>query len=105
MTIKEWLVAAFKIERRRSNTAKYAAYAGHLRAFPLDEIDVELDPSVLEHVGALLKGPPDHYSTGFARPHRGARGDAPQTPIIVALANRVSDLKAAGARDNAPPAG
>ncbi len=73
-----------------------------MRAFPMDEIDVEMDMQILEHVLALLKGP-HHYATGFERPHRGARGTAPQTPIIVALSNRVARLRAVGVGGNFPP--
>ncbi len=76
-----------------------------MRVFPVDEIDVEMDMQLLDHVLAVLKGPPHHYATGFERPHRGARGAAPQTPIIVALSNRVTRLRAAGVGGNLPPSG
>ncbi len=105
MTIKDWLVKAWAIERRRLSAAKYEARGQHLRDFPYDEIDVELNVPLLEKVCAILKGPPHHFQTGFARPHRGARGDAPQTPIIVALSNRVMRLRAAGVGGNMPPSG
>ncbi|PZX14226.1 hypothetical protein LX81_03025 [Palleronia aestuarii] len=102
MTLADWLAMAFAIRRRRISAARYAAEARHLRAFPVDEIDVELDVPLLEHVLAVLMGPPHHHPTGFERPHRGARGTAPQTPIIVALANRVARLRAAGVGGNLP---
>lgn len=60
---------------------------------------------LFNRAGAMLKGPPHHRQTGFARPHRGARGAAPQMSIIVALANRVACLRAAGVGDNLPPGG
>ena len=104
MTIAEWVAGAFAIRRRRLSAKKYAALARHMRAFPADEIDVEMDVQLLERIVALLKGPPHHHPTGFERPHRGARATAPQTPIIVALANRVARLRAAGVGDNRPPA-
>ena len=103
MTIADWLAVAYAIDGRRISAAKYAAEARHMRAFPVNEIDVEMDVQLLEHIVALLKGPPHHYRTGFERPHRGARGAAPQTPIIVALANRASRLRAAGVGGNLPP--
>ena len=74
-----------------------------MRGFPVSEIDMEMDTQILEHVLAVLKGPPHHHPTGFERPHRGARGAAPQTPIIVALANRLARLRAAGVGGNLPP--
>lgn len=105
MTIEVWLATAYAIERRRPSAARHEARARHLRAFPVGEIDVELDLSLLTRVGAVLKGPPHHYRTGFSRPHRRARGDAPHSPIIVALANRAMRLRAAGVGGNAPPSG
>ncbi|MDO5757327.1 MAG: hypothetical protein Q4P24_07400 [Rhodobacterales bacterium] len=98
MTIEDWLAMASVIEGRRLSAAKYAARTRHLRAFPHEQINVELDVPLLEHVCAVLKGPPHHDRTGFARPHRGARGEALQTPIIIGLVNRVMRLRAAGAR-------
>ena len=103
MTIADWVAVAFAIDRRRLSTEKYAARDRHMRAFPVEEIDVEMDVQLLEYVGAMLKGPPHHYRTGFERPLRGARGAAPQTPIIVALSNRVTRLRAAGVGGNLPP--
>lgn len=103
MTIEDWLRMAIAIERRRISAAKYAARACHMAAFPADEIAVELDLTLLERVTAMLKGPPHGNHSGFARPHRGARGSAPHTPIIVALSNRIMRLRAAGVGDNSPP--
>ena len=103
MTLADWLAMVFTIKGRRISAARYAAEARHMRAFPVDEIDVEMDVQLLEHVLAVLKGPPHHHPTGFERPHRGGRGAAPQTPIIVALANRVARLRAAGVGGNLPP--
>ena len=104
MTIADWVATAFTIKRRRLSAAKYAAQVRHMRAFPVAEIDIEMDVQLLERVVAILKGPPHHYPTGFERPHRGARGAAPQTSIIVALANRIARLQAAGVGGNLPPA-
>ena len=105
MTIADWLAMAFAIRRRRISAARYAAEARHMWAFPVGEIDVEMDVRLLERVAAMLKGSPHHFPTGFERPHRGARGTAPQTPIIVALSNRVTRLSAAGVGGNLPPSG
>ena len=103
MILGDWLATAYAIDGRRVSAAKYAAEDRHMRAFPVAEIDIEMDVQLLERVVAMLKGPPHHYRTGFERPHRGARGTAPQTPIIVALKNRVTRLRAAGVGDNLPP--
>ena len=103
MTIGDWLDTAYTIERRRLSAAKYEARSRHMRAFPMVEIVVELDLQLLERVVAMLKGPPHHFRTGFAQPHCGARGAAPQTPIIVAVNNRVTRLRAAGVGGNLPP--
>ncbi len=105
MTLGDWLTMAYAIDRRRSSAVKYAAEARHMRAFPVDEIGVELDVQLLQKIAALLKGPPHHYRTGFERPLRGHRGDAPQTPIIMALANRETHLRATGVGGNSGPQG
>lgn len=103
MTIEDWIATAYAIDRRRLSAAKFAAEARHMQAFPVDEIDVEMDVQLLEHVIAILKGPPHHYRTGFEQPLRGGRSAAPQTPVIVALKNRVTRLRAAGVGSNNPP--
>ncbi|WP_299821288.1 hypothetical protein [uncultured Jannaschia sp.] len=105
MTIADWLELAYAIDQRRLSAAKYAAEARHMRAFPVGEIEAEMDVQLLERIVALLKGPPHYRRTGFGQPHRGARGAAPQTPIIVALKNRVTRLRAAGVGGNLPPSG
>ena len=79
MTIGDWLDTAYTIEQRRISAARYAVEARHMRAFPVAEIAMEMDVPLHKHVLAVLKGPPHHHPTGFERPHRGARGAAPQT--------------------------
>ena len=103
-TIATWFDMAIAIHRRRPSAARHAAVDRHLRAFPIDEIEVELDIALMDRAVGLLKGPPHHFHTLFARPHRGARGAAPQTPIVVALSNRVMRLRAAGVGGNHAPA-
>ena len=103
MTIAEWVTTAIAIGRRRPSAEKYAAEARHMRAFPVDEINIEMDTRLLGRVTAMLKGPPHHCTTGFERPLRGHRQDAPQAPLIVAFANRVTRLLVAGVGANHPP--
>lgn len=87
-SIAAWVAAAHRIDRRRFSSARNRALKAHAAALPLELIAKETDRSALEEAVRLLKyGPPD-----LRRPPQGDPADAPQTPIIMALNNRISQL-------------
>jgi hypothetical protein len=73
---------------RRCSARRTAALEAHAAALPLSMIAAETDAAAIAEALDLFKhGPPC-----LARPPRGARAHAPQTPRIVALANRAARL-------------
>ncbi len=103
MTVGDWLATAYVIEQRRLSAAKYEARARHMRAFPVAEIDVEMDVLLLERIVALLKGPPHHYRTGFEQPHRGGTRYGAANSRHRRAGDRVMRLRAAGVGGNNSP--
>ncbi|WP_299845444.1 hypothetical protein [uncultured Jannaschia sp.] len=53
MMIADWLAMAYAIDGRRISAAKYVAEARHMRAFPMEEIAVEMDVQLLERCREL----------------------------------------------------
>ena len=88
-SVAAWVEAAHRIDRRRSSSARNAALQAHAAVLPLDLIGKDTDPSALREAVRLLKyGPPS-----LRRPQRGDRANAPHTPRIMALNNRIAQLE------------
>jgi hypothetical protein len=86
--VASWCAAARRLAARRCSARRSAALEAHAAALPLSMIAAETDAAAIADALDLLKhGPPC-----LARPPRGARAGAPQTPRIVALANRAARL-------------
>lgn len=77
-----------KIDRRRCSRHRTAALEAHVAALPLALIAAETDRQALMDALAILK----HGWPGLCRPPRGDRADAPHTPRIMALHNRVQQI-------------
>ena len=87
-TLEEWLAGAWRIERRRASARRNAQAGLHVRALSLSVIDLCSSRATLTACDRLLRrGPPR-----FSRPPRGQRQNAPQTALIIAIANRIAHI-------------
>ncbi len=93
-----WLEAARRINGRRASEARHHAIAAHLAALPVTLVSGCDAPAILEQALAWWI----HGASGFCRPPRGLRADAPQTPLIVAARNRLTQLARAADRAGMP---
>ena len=83
-----WVEAAGILKQRRLSEARSRALAAHGAHLPRSVIEAATDVDALDVALRLLtRGP-----AGLCRPHRGARGVAPQTRIIMDLKNRRARL-------------
>ena len=87
--VREWCMAAFKLDRRRSSEKRNRDLKTHAGIMPLSMIYAETDLEAIECAIYLLKQGPSY----LCRPERGYRADHPSTPIIVALSNRAAVLR------------
>lgn len=87
-TLEEWLDCARTIDRRRASTLRNRQAELHVRALPPGIIDQCSRRATLTACDRLLRRGPTH----FCQPPRGQRRNAPQTALIVALANRIAEI-------------
>jgi hypothetical protein len=87
-TLDEWLACAWTIERRRHSRLSNVQAALHIRALPVSVVYQSACRTTLTGCDRLLRC----GGTRFCQPPRGRRRDAPQTALIVAIANRLSQL-------------
>ena len=87
-TLDEWLGCARKIERRRASTLRNRQAELHVRALPVSVVYQCSSRPTLVSCDRLLRRGPTH----FCQPPRGQRQDAPQTALIVAIANRIAQI-------------
>lgn len=93
-----WLEAASRINSRRASEARHHAVAAHLAALPVALVSGCDAPDTLARALAWwIHGP-----SGFCRPPRGHRAGAPQTALIVAARNRLTQLARAADRAGVP---
>ena len=87
-TLDEWLDCARKIERRRASTLRNLQAELHVRALPVRVVYQCSSRVTLASCDKLLRRGPTH----FCQPPRGQRQNAPQTALIVAIANRIDQI-------------
>ena len=87
-TLDDWLSCAHKIERRRHSRLSNEQARLHLRALTVSVIYQSACRTTLTGCDRLLRS----GGTRFCQPPRGQRRDAPQTALIVAIANRLRQL-------------
>lgn len=88
-TLAEWHHCAMTLRARPPTRGKYERIEAHIRALPKALIDVTRDREALTVTLSLLAS----TETPFGRPLRGLRADAPHTPLIMALQNRLAQLR------------
>lgn len=96
-TLADWVDAAHLIEKRNASRLKNTQCSLHVRALPLRIIWEEGSLETLQDALDLLTG-----FTGFRQPPRGQRADAPHTPLISAIRNRMKKLERDHERDSIP---
>jgi hypothetical protein len=87
-TLDEWLHCAFKIERRRHSRLSNQQAALHVRMLPTSMIYECTSCDTLAACDRLFRS----GSTRFCQPPRRHRQNAPQTALIVAIANRLTQI-------------
>jgi hypothetical protein len=87
-TLDEWLACPWKIERRRPSALRNRQAELHIRALPVSLIYQCASRATLTARDRLLR----YGSSHFRQPFRGQRHDAPQTALIVAIANRFAQI-------------
>ena len=87
-TLEEWLAGARKIDRRRGSALRNRQARLHVRALSPDIIYQCSSRATLIICNRLLRRGPTH----FCQPPRGQREKAPQTALIVAIANRIAQI-------------
>ena len=87
-TLDQWLACARKIERRRPSALRNRQAELHIRALPVSVIYQCTCRATLTACVRLLRRGPTH----FCQPPRGQRHNAPQTALIVAIANRIAQI-------------
>jgi hypothetical protein len=90
-TLEEWLACAWTIERRRPSALRNRQAELHIRALPVSMIYECTSRATLTFCDKLLRRGPTH----FCQPPRGQRQNAPQTALIVAIANRIAQISRA----------
>jgi hypothetical protein len=98
-TLEEWLACAHGIDRRRASALRNRQAALHVRALPIGVIYQCQSPATLASCARLLRQGSNH----FCQPPRGQRQTAPQTALIVAIANRIAQLARAEDHASIPP--
>src|ERR1700752_4802213 len=87
-TLEEWFDATRKIERRRASALRNRQAELHVRALPISVVYQCSNRATLTLCDTLLR----RGSTHFCQPPRGQRQNAPQTALIVAIANRIAQI-------------
>jgi len=87
-TLEEWLAGAWRIERRRHSRLSKEQARLHIRALPVSVIYQSASRTTLTGCDRLLR----RGGTRFSQPPRGQRRHAPQTALIVAIANRLAQI-------------
>jgi hypothetical protein len=87
-TLEEWLDGTRKIERRRASALRNRQAELHVHALPVSLIYHCSGRATLVSCDRLLRRGPTH----FCQPPRGQRQNAPQTALIVAIANRIAQI-------------
>lgn len=90
MDLRDWLIQADQIDRRRFSAARYRAIDRHGAAFPLGRIPEEVDRGALTLTRAIILGRAGWHS--FHRPQRGHRADHWTTPALMAVNNQIARL-------------
>ena len=87
-TLEEWLACARRIDHRRASRLRNLQAELHVRALPVSLVYQCSGRATLVSCDRLLR----RGSTHFCRPPRGQRQNAPQTALIVAIANRIAHI-------------
>ena len=86
--LAEWVQVARRLEGRRASSLKNAQCVFHVRALPLRIIWEEGSLETLQAALDFLT-----WVSGFRQPPRGQRANAPHTPLISAIKNRIKKLE------------
>lgn len=87
-TLEQWQACVWELEKRRASSRKHELVRAHLCALPLPVIYGCTNRDTLITCRFLLR-----YGPGqLGQPVRGHRQQAPQTPLIVAINNRLAQL-------------
>lgn len=87
-TLEQWHACAWELEKRRASSRKHELIRAHLWALRLVVIYGCTNRDTLMTCRFLLRHGPGH----LGQPVRGHRQRAPQTPLIVAISNRLAQL-------------
>jgi hypothetical protein len=87
-TLEEWLDSARNIDRRRASALRNQQARLHIRALSPGIVYQCSSHATLTACNRLLR----HGPTPFCQPPRGQRENAPQTVLIVAIANRIAQI-------------
>jgi|JI8StandDraft_1071087.scaffolds.fasta_scaffold117780_2 hypothetical protein len=96
--LAEWVETAYRLESRAASFRKNQQRIVHVRALPLKMVWDERSPETLQSALDLLT----QRGSGFCQPLRGRREDAPHTPLICAIKNRMKKLERDLDRDSIP---
>jgi hypothetical protein len=80
--------AAHRIDRRRASALRNRQAVLHVRALPVSVVYACCSRTALAACARFLRHGPSHS----CQPPRGQRQNAPQTALIVAIANRIAQL-------------
>ena len=89
-SLSEWVTCAYELDARRASRLRAIQCSLHVRALPLQMVWHEDSIGTLQAALGLLTG-----HSGFRQPARGKRADAPHTPLISAIKNRIKRLESA----------
>jgi hypothetical protein len=87
-TLEEWLDGARQIDRRRASALRNHQARLHVRALSPGIVYQCSSRATLIACNKLFR----HGSSHFCQPPRGQRENAPQTRLIVAIANRMAQI-------------
>lgn len=96
--LAEWVKTAYALEHRAASYRKNRQRIVHVRALPLKMVWEERSPETLQAALDLLT----QRGSGFCQPLRGQREDAPHTPLIAAIKNRMKQLERQRDLDSIP---
>jgi hypothetical protein len=96
-TLADWVDIAHLLEKRNASRLKNTQCVLHVRALPLRIIWEEGSLETLQAAYDLLTG-----FSGFRQPPRGQRAEAPHTPLISAIRNRMKKLERDQDKDSIP---
>ncbi|PZQ43185.1 MAG: hypothetical protein DI551_12590 [Micavibrio aeruginosavorus] len=96
--LSDWVEAARTLDARRASWRKNVQRIFHVRALPLKMVWDERSLETLQDALDLLTS----LSSGFRQPPRGQRENAPHTPLIAAIKNRMKQIEREQDRDSIP---